>query len=61
MTQKELAGRLQSYSIDRAKHPLIVVGIRGYFLDTMGAPGVNHRGIYIDALFIDTQGNLRQL
>ena len=39
MTQNELAARLQSHSLDRAKHPLIVVGIRGYFRDTMGAAG----------------------
>jgi hypothetical protein len=54
LNQKELAEKLKPYDIDRAKYPLVVVGIRGYFRDSMGAPNVNDRGIYDDALFIDS-------
>ena len=53
-TQQDIAAKLAPFAIDRVKHPLVVVGIRGYYRDTMGAPGVNDRGMYNDALFIDS-------
>jgi lysozyme len=54
MTQADLRRRLAPLAVDRAVHPVVVVGIRGYYRDTMGAPGVNDRGMYDDALFLDT-------
>jgi len=54
LRSSDLRAMLQPYGIDRSTYPMVVVGIRGYYRTSMGAPGVNDRGIYDDAIFIDT-------
>lgn len=36
----------------QVKEPVFVVGVRGYYRDSMGEPGRNDRGIYDDAIFV---------
>ena len=55
LTSEQLTKRFKSLkTFELAKHPLVVAGVRGYYKNAMGAPGVNDRGIYDDAIFVYT-------
>lgn len=54
LSQNELDAKVAALGLDRAKHPFFVAGIRGYYRNLLGAPGVNDRGIYDDALFLSS-------
>ncbi len=54
MTDAELMNLLNSKGIEvnLTEHPLWIIGVRGYYLSTMGDPTKEDRGIYDDAIFI---------
>lgn len=51
LSREELMKMLPA-EFDPSKWDLFIVGIRGYYLNTMGKKGANDRGIYDDAIFI---------
>jgi hypothetical protein len=55
LSSSDLRKRIARFHIDRSNYPIVIVGIRGYYLNTLGQPGMNDRGIYDDAIFIDTE------
>ncbi len=55
LSSSELRQRIAPFNIDRDLYPVLVIGIRGYYLNSMGAPGINDRGMYDDAIFIESQ------
>lgn len=52
MSFDELMKRIEPLGFEQDKNPVFMVGVRGYYKDTMGAPAVNDRGIYDDAIFL---------
>jgi hypothetical protein len=52
LSTHELQVLLAPLAIDFRKYPLVIVGVRGYYRDTMGKSGVNDRNIYDDAIFL---------
>ena len=52
LTRPELEERIRAAFPSRELPAFYIAGIRGYYLDTMGKPGANDRGLYDDALFI---------
>lgn len=54
LSSTALRTRVLAFGIDRQKHPLLIIGIRGYYLNTLGRPRKNDRNLYDDAIFVDT-------
>lgn len=52
ITKEKLLARIEYMGFDVSNEKSFVVGVRGYYGDSGGKPGVNDRGIYDDALFI---------
>lgn len=44
--------RVKNAGVDFAAERLVILGIRGYYRQTLGDPNKNDRGIYDDAIFI---------
>jgi len=53
VTEEKLLS-LIPYRIDRKEYPLLIIGVRGYYLNMLGEKGKNDIGIYDDAIFIHT-------
>ena len=52
MAAEEVRAIAIEMGLDTKKYPVYLVGVRGYYLDSMGKKGVNDRGMYDDAIFL---------
>ena len=52
--QQKREDSLKMIKSAKVSDPVCLVGIRGYYRDTMGVPGKNDRGIYDDAIILVT-------
>lgn len=54
LTREEAEKILKHFKIDFSTYKVIIIGIRGYYANSIGLPGKNDRGVYDDAMFIIT-------
>ena len=54
MSDTAVRALLASHHVDLSLGP-VLLGVRGYYRDTMGAAGANDRGLYDDAAFLVTE------
>jgi hypothetical protein len=54
LSTAELLELLDACGCVRDEHPLLVVGVRGYYADGLGKPKANDRNLYDDAIFVHT-------
>jgi len=54
LSRAALAARLNAEHPSWKDYPITIAGVRGYYLDSMGVPGKNDRGIFDDAGFLLT-------
>lgn len=54
LSREEVEKIISHYNIDRDKYKVIIVGLPGYYLNSIGESGKNDRGVYDDAGFIVT-------
>lgn len=58
ISREELIALIKKHYPDLAIDKFAVIGLRGYYKNTMGAPAVNDRAIYDDAIIILTDNEL---
>jgi lysozyme len=58
ISKQQLDKAISKYEIDRKKYPLLIIGIRGYYKNSMGEKGKNDRNIYDDAIIVDTPNGM---
>lgn len=52
LSSAELQKLIAPHGLNYEKYPLFLVGIRGYYLNSLGRSGENDRAVYDDAMFV---------